>query len=104
MNKQQIQKVVTQTIQKDPDRDYIQSISLFGSFLHGDATKKSDIDLLIDLKKSTGFFTLIAIQNRLEDNLGRPVQLMTEKSISRYFRPLVIKEAERIYTNEPASR
>lgn len=97
MDKSQICQIVNKTIKEDPDREIIKSISLFGSFLHGNYTDKSDVDLLIELNKNIGFFTLMSIQNRIEDKVGKPVQLMTRNSLSRYFRDKVIKEAERIY-------
>lgn len=67
MSQEEIISKVKEAIEKDPDRDKIKTVSLFGSFLHGDFTEKSDVDLLVDLKKSIGFFTLTSIQNRIED-------------------------------------
>ena len=97
MNKEQIKKIVTEVIQNSPNQSNIKSIALFGSFLHGDQTIDSDVDLLVDLKESTGFFKLMEIQNMIEDGIGRPVQLLTKNSISRYFRTEVLREAEKIY-------
>ncbi|MDD3927086.1 MAG: nucleotidyltransferase domain-containing protein [bacterium] len=84
-------------IEKDPNRDYIQSISLFGSVLHGDNQDDSDIDLLIEPRKAMGFFKLVEIQLNLEKELGHRVDLVTRKSISKHFRDKVIDEAEKVY-------
>jgi predicted nucleotidyltransferase len=97
MDKLSIKDRVFEVIQADPQRENIESISLFGSFLHGDATEASDVDLLIIQKNSTGFFPLMRLQNTLEDSLGRRVQLLTKGSLSRFFRNDVLAEAERIY-------
>jgi predicted nucleotidyltransferase len=98
MNKEQIKQLVTEAVANDPLKNTIQSISLFGSFLHGDYSEKSDVDLLIELKQTPGFLTLMAMQNRIEDKVGRPVQLLTKGSISKHFRTAVIAEAETIYS------
>jgi len=47
MNKIQIQHHVTETIQSDPFGDNIQSISLVGSFLSGNATEYSNFDAVV---------------------------------------------------------
>jgi len=96
MSQEEIIAKVKEAISEDPDKNVIGSVSLFGSFLHGDFTDKSDVDLLVKLKKSIGFFTLMKIQARITDKVGRPVQLMTPNSLSRYFRDEVVKEAKRI--------
>lgn len=100
MSQEEIISKVKEAIESDPKKDVIQSISLFGSFLHGDFSDKSDVDLLVELRKSIGFFTLMSIQNRIEDKVGRPVQLMTKEDLSRFFRDEVVKEAIKIYDNE----
>jgi len=97
MTREEIISKVRRAVEEDPKGDHIQSVALFGSFLHGDATKKSDVDLLVELKGDIGLLTLMAVQNRIEDKVGRPIQLVTKECLSRYFRDKIVKEAERIY-------
>lgn len=99
MGKDQLKEQVIEAIESTPDKDVIKSVSLFGSFLHGDNTKDSDIDLLVEFepKKPVGFFKLIGIQQHLEKRLGREVDLRTPGDLSRFFRDRVVKEAEKIY-------
>lgn len=96
MSQEEIISKVKEAVKEDPDKDVIKSVSLFGSFLHGDYTDKSDVDLLLELQESIGFFTLMKIQARIENKVGRPVQLMTKNSLSRYFRDEVLEEAKKI--------
>lgn len=88
---------IRNAVESDPDNDHIQSISLFGSVLHGDSKPESDVDLLLELRKGLGYFKLIAIQNRISDKIGRPVDLLTKQELSPYFRDQVVNEAEVIY-------
>lgn len=91
---------VSEAIEKDPQKDVFKSVSLFGSFLHGDFTDKSDVDLLVELRQRIGLLSLMAIQGRIEDKVGRPVQLLTKEDLSRYYRDEVVSEAKKIYNHD----
>lgn len=83
-------------------KPYINRMAVFGSTVRGDATTKSDIDLLIRLKPSSerprlGLFRLMEIEERLQKQLGCEVDLVTEDSLNPYIRPYVEKEKVVIY-------
>lgn len=69
------------------------NIRVFGSVARGDDRPDSDLDLLIDLEKGRTLLDLIAIQQDLEELLGRKVDVHTEKSVSKFFRDQVLSEA-----------
>ena len=100
MGQDEIILKVKEAVAKDPQKDVIKSISLFGSFLHGDNTDKSDVDLLFESKSDISYFTLFAIQDRIAKEIGRPVELLTKEELSKYFRDKVVKEAKKIYQND----
>ena len=100
MSQEEIISKVKEAVEKDPQKDVIKSISLFGSFLHGDYTDKSDVDLLFESKNNISYFTLFAIQDRIAKQIGRPVDLLTKEELSRYFRDKVVNEAKKIYQND----
>jgi predicted nucleotidyltransferase len=86
-------------------KPYISRMAIFGSTVRGEATKKSDIDLLIKLKPSNarpklGLFKLMEIEENLRKKLGREVDLVTEDGLSPYIRPYVDKEKVIIYEEE----
>jgi len=97
MRKEEIKEKIIEAVKSSPYRDYIQSISLFGSFLRGDEKKDSDIDLLIKLKSGIGFFELFDIQQDLEKKLGRKVDLATPGGLSKYIKDEIISEAKKVY-------
>ena len=99
LTKQQIKKQVLKAIKEEPAKNDIKKISLFGSHLDDTAKHNSDVDLLIEFKPKdvVGFFKLIGIQENLEKNLGKKVDLLTPKSLSKYFRNDVINQAQLIY-------
>lgn len=83
-------------------KPYISRMAVFGSVARGEATKQSDIDLLIALKPSNqrpklGLFKFIEIEEHLSKELGKEVDLVTEDSLSPYIRPYVEKDKVTIY-------
>lgn len=55
----------------------VSMIWLFGSYARGEATEKSDIDLLIDGGSIRTLFQLAALRLELEDALQKSVDLIT---------------------------
>lgn len=75
----------------------IKRLSLFGSFLKGNAGPESDIDLLVEFEDGAtpGMFGLAIIEQELSALLGgRTVDLRTPADLSQYFREEVVREAE----------
>ncbi|MEP7352385.1 MAG: nucleotidyltransferase domain-containing protein [Acidobacteriota bacterium] len=68
-------------------------LRLFGSIARGEDRPDSDLDLLVDLEPGRSLLDLIAIKQDLEDLLHRPVDVVTEASLSPYMREAVLKEA-----------
>ena len=70
-----------------------QNVRVFGSVSRGEASAKSDLDLLVKLESGRSLLDLIAIKQELEDLLGREVDVVTEDAVSPYIREQVLKEA-----------
>lgn len=99
MSKQEIIQKIREAVERDPLNKDIQKVALFGSQIHGDAKEDSDVDVLIEFTPDAkiGFFKLAQIKRNMEDNVKKPIDLLTYEAISKYFRDDVIKEAELIY-------
>ena len=69
------------------------NLRVFGSVSRGDATDKSDLDLLINLEPGRTLLDIIAIKQDLEDLLGCAVDVVTENAVSPYIREQILKEA-----------
>jgi hypothetical protein len=79
-------------------RYHIRSLALFGSRLHGDDSKSSDMDVLVEFEEGhTPGFGFAEIQRALAEIFGIPIDLHTRQSLSPYFREQVVKEAQIIY-------
>jgi hypothetical protein len=74
-------------------------VGLFGSTARGEATKSSDVDLLVRLSKPKSLLSLVKLERNLSEALGRKVDLVTEAAISPYLKDRVFEELEVIYND-----
>jgi predicted nucleotidyltransferase len=73
----------------------VKSIGLFGSFVRGDASLQSDVDILVEFDRDKRTFdNFIDTCFLLEELLRRKVELVTVDSLSPYIKPYVLKEIE----------
>jgi predicted nucleotidyltransferase len=75
-------------------------LRVFGSALRSDFDPaRSDVDLLVEFLPgvSKSLFKMVEMEEALEKMLGRDVDLMTPRSLSKYFRDDVLKSAQVLY-------
>ncbi len=75
----------------------VTSIGLFGSFVRGEQTDSSDIDILVEFtpEKHT-FDNFMDVSFLLEEILGRRVEVVTPEGLSPHIGPHILKEVERV--------
>lgn len=64
--------------------------ALFGSIVREEATDKSDIDILIDLPKDKSLFDFAGLQIKLEEALGKKVDLVEYSTIKNRLKPYIL--------------
>ena len=69
------------------------NVRLFGSVARGEATGKSDLDLLVDLEEGRGLLDRVELKHDLQDLLGRKVDVLTDDGIYWLLRRRILKEA-----------
>lgn len=73
----------------------VKQIGLFGSYVHGEATENSDIDLLVDINKEQKTFrNFMSLCYYLEELFHQKVELVTLQSLSPYIGPHILKTVE----------
>lgn len=89
------QDKITQFCQKN----YILTMSLFGSVLTDRFTPTSDVDFLVEFQSghTPTLFDIVNMEEELSNIIGRHADLRTAKGISRYFRDDVIAKAQIIF-------
>lgn len=74
-------------------RNGARSVRVFGSVARGEATRTSDLDLLVEWEPGRSLLDHVALVQDLEDLLGVKVHVGTEKSLHWYIRDRALKEA-----------
>ena len=74
----------------------VKSLRLFGSVARDEAGPNSDVDLLVEFDRPTGYLGLVRLQLRLEELLGCRVDLGTPGALRPASREHIAKEAIRV--------
>ena len=67
-------------------------LALFGSIVRDQATDDSDVDILVRFDSSATSKRYFGVQFYIEDLLGRPVDLVTDKALRAEMRPYIERE------------
>jgi len=68
-------------------------VRVFGSAARGEAGETSDLDLLVEMEAGRSLLDHTALIQDLEECLGRPVDVVSEKALHWYVRDRVLREA-----------
>lgn len=68
-------------------------LSIFGSVARGEDTQSRDVDMVVDFGEPATFVKFMALRERLEELLGRPVDLVTTKALRPELREQIEGEA-----------
>ena len=72
-------------------------IGVFGSYVRGEESPGSDIDVLVEFSDRKSLLDIVGIEQELSDTLDIKVDLLTEKSISPYLIDRIKREMVVIY-------
>ena len=72
----------------------VSEIGVFGSYIKGEQTENSDIDILVSFKKPIGFIKFMRLEFYLSELLGKKVDLVTRESLKPHIGSLILKEAQ----------
>ncbi len=92
-NIEEIKTLVSPIMQKY----HVDKAQIFGSASRGEMTSESDIDILVSFAKPIDGWTFTGMVFDLEDVVGRKVDLVTEKGMSRHIRPYIIPDLKSLY-------
>lgn len=88
MSKQEIAKKIIPILKKQG----VKKAALFGSQARGEATKKSDVDLLVQLPKKFGLFEMGGLKMDLQEALKKKVDLVEYSTIHPLLKKQILNE------------
>jgi predicted nucleotidyltransferase len=93
MNRSEAVELLTQSKPVLAARYGVTRLALFGSTARDAARDNSDVDILVAFDGPATSERYFGAQFYLEDQLGLPVDLVTEKALRSELRPYIEKEA-----------
>ena len=89
MNRQHVLTLLAQSRPELSTRFGVTRLSLFGSMARDEASESSDIDILVSFDGPATSKRYFGVLFFLEDMLGRPVDLVTDKALRAELKPYV---------------
>jgi len=69
---------------------------IFGSYARGEQTKKSDVDILIEIGAWASLITLIRLRRNLQEALGKKVDVVEYETIRKELKEQILNDEIRI--------
>lgn len=76
------------------ERFAVERLGIFGSWVRGEQTLDSDVDLLVTFTDMPGLFDYVALERRLSEILGVPVDVGMPGELKSSVRPQAEREAQ----------
>ena len=74
----------------------VKEIGIFGSYVRGEQTEKSDVDILVDFYELPDVFNLLKLERSLRGILKCKVDVIRKQAIRKEPRDQILSEAIRI--------
>ncbi len=91
-----IDKIITILKENKPilEKKYsVKNLEVFGSYVHDDQKKNSDLDVLVEFSKTVDLFKYIELENYLSEKLGVKVDLVMKDTLKPRIRDRILNEA-----------
>jgi predicted nucleotidyltransferase len=70
----------------------VKKIGLFGSYVHNQQRKKSDLDILVEFNKTPSLFEFVDLEEYLSRFLGVKVDLVLKKALKPFIGRQILRE------------
>ena len=70
----------------------VKTIGVFGSYVRGEATSSSDLDILVEFFQAPSLLEFVRLESDLSEQLGIEVDLVMKKALKPYIGRRVLQE------------
>jgi hypothetical protein len=96
MKKEQELKEVIEKIVPILKRHNVKRAGIFGSYARCEQTKKSDVDVLVDISDSVGLLGLISLKHDIEDAINKKADIVEYNYIKTAIKQGILTDEVRI--------
>jgi len=90
---EQIKSIINEHRRELEERFKVKSIAIFGSYVRGEQSSKSDIDILVTFNKSVSLLHIVSLENYLSDILEIKVDVVPAKNVRAELKEVILREA-----------
>ncbi len=92
MNLGEIEKILKEHRRELERKFKVREIGIFGSYVRGEQSERSDVDILVDFCETPSLFEFIELEMYLSDLLGVKVDLVMKRALKPYIKQHILKE------------
>lgn len=93
---ERIREIIRQD-KKQLKTDYkVNKIGIFGSYIKGEAKRKSDLDILVEFTEPISLFKFMDLEDHLHKKLQVKIDLVSKKALRPYIGKYILKEVKYI--------
>lgn len=70
----------------------VKSIGIFGSFVRGEQTKKSDLDVLVEFSQAPSLLEFVGMKDDLTSMMGVKVDLVMKSALRKHLGRAILRE------------
>lgn len=89
---EEIRKLLVKYKREIKDRFKAEILGLFGSYVRGDATDDSDLDILVRFEDGATLFDLVGLGDFLEEKMEIKVDIVSERALRQELKDFILKE------------
>jgi uncharacterized protein len=89
-------KILRQHLPELRDKYSVNYLGIFGSYVRGEQTKDSDLDVLVQFEKKPGLFKYIELEDYLSELLGVKVDLVMKSALKPNIGKRILNEVEAV--------
>lgn len=95
-NLEHLLQILHQQLPLLTERYQVQSLGVFGSYVHQEQHSGSDLDLLVTFYETPSLLRFIALENYLSDLLGIQVDLVMREALRPHIGQRILDEVVRV--------
>ncbi|MEL7665796.1 MAG: nucleotidyltransferase family protein [Methanosarcina mazei] len=87
-------KILRQHLPELKEKYSVNYLGVFGSYIRGEQTEDSDLDILVQFDKKPGLFKYIELEDHLSELLGVKVDLVMKSALKPNIGKRILSEVE----------